>query len=113
MSEAIVAIEQPIFIKKVHELSKLSKRLDKISDAAIDVIVDTMNDKDTDPKLRVACATTLVDMSVKVSDIISKDSLVRQIAELKAKGLSTPLALQGEGKPLPPKRDFLTIQSIE
>lgn len=113
MSGAIEAVEVPMFIKKTHELSKLAKRLDKVSDGAIDVIVETMNNPKTDPKLRVACATTLTDMHIKVNDIISKDQLTRQIAELKKNGLSTPLQLQsGEIKPLPPRRDFLTIQSV-
>lgn len=114
MSETqLVAVEKPVFIKKVHELAGLAKKLDKVSDGAIDVIVNTMNDPKTDPKLKVTCATTLADMHIKVNDIISKDQLTRQIAEIKKNGLSTPLALEpGQSKPLPPKRDFLTIQNV-
>jgi hypothetical protein len=113
MTDKTVAVPQPIFIKKVHELSKLHKKLESVSNDVIDVIVETMNSKDTDPKLKVACATTLADMHIKVSDIISKDQLTRQIAEIKANGLKTPLKLENVPvKPSGPRRDFFTIQSV-
>ncbi len=110
----VVAVEKPVFIKKVHELAGLAKKLDGLSEGALAVIVNTMNDAKTDPKLKVACATTLIDMQVKINDIISKDQLTRQIAEIKKNGLSTPLQLEpGQVKPLAPRRDFLTIQTVE
>jgi hypothetical protein len=116
MSEVVKAVEQPLFVKKTHELSGLLKAVERGSKDAVDLIVDTMNETDETKvslKVRLDLAKFLVDAQVKISDTISKDQLVRQVAEIKAKGLSTPLELQpGEKKRLPPTTDFNTIQEV-
>lgn len=113
MSEVIKTVALPVFVKKKHELADLLKSLEKATPAAVELIVETMNNTQTEPKLKVACATALIDMQLKVSAEISRDGLTRQIAEIKAKGLSTPLELeQGGKKPLPPRHDFTTIQEV-
>lgn len=106
----IKVVEQPIFLKKTHELQGLLKRVKQGSALAVEVLIETMEKEDTEPKLKVACAQSLIDYEVKITDQINKDQLVRQVAEIKAKGLSTPL--RTDDQPLPPKVDMLTIQEV-
>lgn len=110
---ALKTVEQPVFLKKKHELADLLKKLEDVSDEAVDVVVGTMRSSDSSPKMKSECATMLLTLQIKVSDTISKDQLTRQIAEVKSKGLSTPLTLEpGEKRKLPPKLDMKTIQSV-
>lgn len=116
MSE-VVNVEQPIFVKKKHELANLLKAVERGSVDAVDLIVTTMNAPESEAvslKTKLDLAKYLLDTQIKLSDVISKDQLVRQVAEIKAKGLSTPLApeLGGEKKRLPPTTDFGTIQEV-
>lgn len=108
----LTAVEVPVFIKRKHELANLLKALEKGSVDAVDLIVSTMNStsEDVTLKMKFECAKSLLDLQIKVAAEISKDSLVRQIAEIKAKGLSRPLELQ-EGRTAP-MIDFNTIQEI-
>lgn len=115
MSE-VVNVEQPLFVKKKHELAGLLKALENGSVDAVELIVETMNSKSDDISLKtkLECAKSLLDMQIKVSAEISKDSLTRQIAEIKAKGLSLPLGPEEVGKKrLPPTTDFGTIQVVK
>jgi hypothetical protein len=111
MNEGVVTmVEAPIFVKKTHELAGLLKRVKYGSAKAVDILIDTMEDKNTEPKLKVACAQSLIEYEVKITDQINKDQLVRQVAEIKAKGLSTPL--RPEDKALSPTVDFSRIQEV-
>ena len=115
MGEILKTVEQPLFVKKKHELASLLKEIEKGSSEAVDLLVCTMNsdgDK-VDLKTKLECAKILLDLQIKVSSEISKDQLTRQIAEIKVKGLSTPLELEpGQKKRLPPTTDFSTIQLV-
>jgi len=111
MNDGVIAtVEQPLFIKKRHELAALLKRVQNGSAKAVDLLIYTMENENTEPKLRVACAQSLIEYEVKITDQINKDQLTRQIAEIKAKGIVTPLT--AEEKALPPKTDFTTIQEV-
>lgn len=112
MSE-VVNVEQPIFVKKKHELAGLLKAVERGSVEAVDLLVNTMNStsEDVSLKTKLDLAKYLVDTQIKLSDTISKDQLTRQIAEIKVKGLSTPLGPE-EKKRLPPTTDFGTIQKV-
>ena len=114
MKEALVAVEQPVFVKKKHELAGLLKALERGSEDAVDLIVETMNstDEKVSLKTKLDLAKALVDMQIRVADTISKDQLTRQIAEIKANGLKTPLALEPGQKRLAPMTDFNTIQEV-
>lgn len=115
MSMPMRAVETNTFIKKKHELSSLLKKLEDAQDDAVDIIVNTMNstDKEVTLKMKLECAEALLGFQIKVSETISKDQLVRQIAEVKAKGLSQPLELApGEKRKLPARLDMTTIQKV-
>lgn len=114
ITAAITSVEMPVFVKRKHELADLLKAVERGSKSAVAVLVDTMESKDATIglKTRLECAKTLLDLQIKVVDQISKDQLTRQIAEIKANGLSKPLELQGEKKRLPPTTDFDTIQDV-
>lgn len=112
MSEVMKAVEVPVFVKKRHELATLLKQLEFGSQDAVELLIATVGNVEAGLKMQVECAKVLIDMQVKVSAEISRDQLVRQIAEIKAKGLSTPLELEGGGKRLPPKLDLTTIQKV-
>lgn len=113
----ITTVEKPLFIKKVHELTPLLKRIQAGSAQAVDLLFNTMERPDAEVgiKVKVACAQSILELEIKLADIISKDQLTRQVAELKAKGFSQPLGQlePGEPKKLPPKTDFTTIQEVE
>lgn len=100
-----------VFVKKRHELDDLLKHLDKVTLEAVDFLVETMHDVNQERKVRVACADKLIDYKINISEAISKDELTRQIAEIKATGLKTPLVEEGT-KPSAPRLDMHTIQSV-
>ena len=109
-------VPQDVFIKKTHELSRLLKLVEQGSEDAVELIIGTMNstDPEVSVKMKVECAAKLLEIQIKVSETISKDQLTRQIAAIKAKGLSTPLELApGEKRQLPPRLDMRTIQSVD
>lgn len=114
MSEVIVAVDKPQFVKKTHELASLFKLLDSGSKDAVELIVETMNAKDGEDavplKFRLQCAEKIIDLKIKVAETISKDQLTRQIAEIKVNGIPPP-----EGstvKPKGPVIDFDNIQKV-
>lgn len=110
MNDAVEMVEQPVFIKKTHELASLLKKIKQGSAKAVDMLIETMEDEEVETKVRVACAQSLIEYEVKITDQINKDQLTRQVAEIKVKGLVTPL---GAGdKPLPPVVNFSQIQEV-
>lgn len=107
-------VEVPVFIKRVHELAGVLKLIETGSRDAVDLLVNTMNSKDDTISIRmkVDCAQKLLDLQVKIADTISKDQFMRQIAEVKIKGMSQPLEV-GEDKPSAPRLDMKTIQIVD
>lgn len=114
MKDGVVTmVEQPLFVKKgKHELSDLLKAVEKGSTKAVSLIIATMErpDEEVSIKNKLECAKFLVDTELRIKAEINKDQLTRQIAEIKAKGLVTPLG--PDDKPLPPKTDFMQIQEV-
>lgn len=112
MTDGVIAtVDQPLFVKKNHELASLLAKVKKGSAKAVEILIETMEDKDTEAKLKVACAQSLIEYEVKITDQINKDQLTRQIAEIKARTIITPL-VGGANMPLAPKTDFTTIQEV-
>jgi hypothetical protein len=101
-----------VFLKRKHELDDLLKQLDRVTPEAVDLLVDTMNNPKEAVKVRVACADKLLDYKIKVSEAINKDELTRQIAEIKASGLKTPLVGDDVPKPAAPRLDMNNIQEV-
>jgi hypothetical protein len=111
---AVALREGQIFVKKKHELADLAKSLDKVTPDAIDLMASSMMDEENVPlKERLKLAESLIDIKIRITDQINKDELNRQIAEIKAKGVSTPL-VPGDDKPKPgaPRLDMNTIQQV-
>lgn len=117
MTKTITATEQPSFIKRKHELDLVYKQVESGSKEAIQLLIDTMNstDEKVSLKIKLECADKLISYQVKIADIISKDQLVRQIADFKSKG--NPIVIeQGEGKPSQrqaPRLDLMNVQHVE
>lgn len=105
------AVEMPVFVKK-HELSGLLKDLKATTKESLAYIEQMMKDEKETTKVRLDCAKYLVDTAVSLSDMISKDEITRNVAEIKAEGLSRPLGYEGGGKALPPVLDMDTIQEV-
>lgn len=110
---AVALKEGTTFVRKKHELADLAKKLDTVTTDAIDLIADTMNDEKLSRKERLHCAEVLIDYKIRITDQINKDELVRQVAELKANGLKTPLVPEGgQAKPSAPRLDMNNIQKV-
>lgn len=107
----ITTVEQPLFVKKGrHELLSLLKLVEGGTGEAVQLLIDTMRNANEETKHKIKAAELLLDLEVKIKAEISRDQLTRQIAEIKAKGLSTPLTL--EEKVAAPKTDFTQIQAV-
>lgn len=111
MSGSIETMDVPLLVKKRHELSKLLAAVEKGSDAAVNLIVQTMtaSDETVGLKTKLELAKLLLELQIKITDQISKDQLVRQIAEVKLNGLPT-----GAGGPKRPAvvLDMHTLQDV-
>lgn len=106
--------EGQIFIKKKHELADLMKQLDKITPDALSLLADAITDEDNKLTLkeRLKLAETVIEMKIRVADIIDKSELTRQVAEIKVSGLKTPLVLDDTPKPGAPRLELHTIQEV-
>lgn len=101
----------PIFVRKKHELSDTLKHLDGFSKEAVDLIGEAMMDENETRKNRIAYAEKIIDMKIRVADIISKDEFARQIAEVKASGPKQPL-IDDTRRPSAPRLDMSNIQKV-
>jgi len=70
-----------ISFERRNDLQKLLKQLDKLTPDSIATLVEVLQDKEADPKLRVDVAKTLLATRIAVSESISKDQLGRSIAQ--------------------------------
>jgi hypothetical protein len=104
--------EGQIFVKKKHELADLMKQLDRITPDAIEELGNALTNDKLPLKDRLRIAEVVIDMKIRVADQISKDELTRQIAEIKATGLKTPLVDNDTPKPSGPRLELGTIQSV-
>ena len=104
--------EGPLFIKRKHELADIAKRLDKITDDALDLLSQAVTDAENlSLKDRLRYAEVIIDLKIRVTDQISKDDLTRQIAAFKANG-ARPLIADDPNRPAPPRLDMHTIQKV-
>lgn len=101
-----------VFVKRKHELDDLLKRLDKVTPEAVELLAEKMMDERVGIKERIKCADLLINYKISVSEAINKDELTRQIAEIKATGLKTPLVGNESPKASAPRLDMNTIQSV-
>lgn len=111
--------ENPSFLKQSIQLQKMLKKLTKVSDEAIEVLVKGLSSEDE--KTRTQCAKTLLEFQVAVADKVNQDTMQRLIAEIKLnRAPSTkllPLNQQSQEdeevqKPAKPLVDFTTVRTI-
>jgi hypothetical protein len=113
MSKVVEAVESPVFVKRKHELADLYKSLERATPAAVDLLVQTMNNEELSLKERRTAAEKLIDLQVKVAEVVSKDGLLRQVAEIKAKGMIPQLSTAGgTQKKQGPSIDFDNLQEV-
>lgn len=72
----------PSFVRKKHDLDKLSKKLAKEVEAAVDALINIL-ETTKDEKVRLAAAKSLIEYNIDVSDKINKDEMQRLIAEVR------------------------------
>jgi len=89
----------------VHELTGLSKKLNKLNDKALKALEDGLSD--ADPKIRLESAKTLLKMNVDVSRVISDESISRIMIALKHGEAIKELPMEKA-----PLVDFSNIQEV-
>ena len=102
----------PTFIKKKHELQHLAKLLQKGSADALQILLDTMNNVDSSEKLKLQIAKDILNYTITISDTISNDSIVRQVAQLKYNGGNEKNLKVLEQPAGPPILDFSSISNV-
>jgi len=113
MTKPKIAVkEQPLFFKKKHELAKLLKEIEKGSEESVHLLLTTMRDEKIELKTRILIAESIITMQAKIADQISRDTLSRQIAEIKVNGLSKPLAIDESQRRDIPMIDLNNIREV-
>ena len=105
MARLAIVQESSGFIRNKGSFDGIVKKLSKVSNAAIEMLEKTMEDTQ-DEKLRVACATKLVEFYMAALDKQNTDEITRMISEVKLKGgIATELRVA-------PVIDFSNIQDV-
>lgn len=72
--------------KQSHPLSKLLRSLTAESTDAVEILVEIMNSKDSDNKIRLAAASKLLDLQRQIANDIEEDQLKRVLCNVKFGG---------------------------
>lgn len=109
----IVTIEKSSgFIKRKGSFDNIVKKLQKISIAAIDMLETTMIAADSDDKLKVACATKLLEFYTETLKQQNADEINRLQLEYKHGG-KPPIGEGSAKEDDTPSIDFETITYTE
>lgn len=113
-SVQVYGTELPTFLDdgKSIGLKSLKLELKRHSSTAVQALVTLLTDKDTDAKIRLQAATSLLELQVKVGDKISQDQIARLIAEVKLNPTGRK-QLSSSEDPGRPSVDFGTVQKIQ
>lgn len=104
---------------KKHSLAKNLKKLDKVTDEALDFLAEVMRDTEVSLKDRMVAAQFVVDRKIQIATEINKDSLSRMVAEARLlmaqQPRMTPKQIEVEEVEKRPKVIFddKTILSVE
>lgn len=82
----IVAEPVPTFVRRKGELTKIQKKLEKISEDMVDFMLAAIESDKTEMKLRLLYAEKLLGYHVEVSKLVNQDNLARMVAEIKTNG---------------------------
>jgi len=97
------------FMQRKGSFDTIVKKLSKVSNAAIDMLETTM-ETTQDEKLKLACATKLLEFYVSVLDKQNTDNITRLIAEYKYKGSPAESLSVVNSRPI---LDFANIQEVD
>lgn len=108
----IYQTELPSFIDKgkTLDLKALSRELGKHQGTAIEALVKLLTDEKTEPKIKLAAATNLLELQIKVRDKISADAIARLIAEVKLNPTKRKTLVDENGET--PLVDFGSVQKV-
>lgn len=74
-----------------NDLVKMLKQMEKLTPSAVKVMVAALEDENTDVKIRVDIAKTLLDTRIKLSESISRDNLQRTMGEHRMRLAENPV----------------------
>ena len=77
-----------------NDLVRMLKQMEKLTPDAMAVMVEVLNDKEADIKVRVDIAKTLLDTRIKLSESIARDQLTRTLGEHKMRMMENPVQRQ-------------------
>ena len=86
--------QMKLTLAKKNDLVKMLKQMERLTPDAMAVMVEVLNDKEADIKIRVDIAKTLLDTRIKLSESISKDQLTRTLGEHKMRMMENPVQRQ-------------------
>lgn len=95
---------------KVSDLTKLSKKINKHTDAAIQFLVDLVNDKEADKKLRKEAAVAILDKNIEINKEQTKVALAMLMVDQRKQ-----LKVVGDENTTGPRviADFTKVHKVE
>ena len=111
MTNIVTVKKSSGFIKRKGSFDAIVKKLQKISIDAIEMLETTMNEKDCDPKLKIACATKLLEFYTTTLKQQNDDEVNRLQLEYKH-GNPPNKSLETKEDNIP-QIDFDTVSYIE
>ena len=104
-------MQNPTFLDDKVDLTKLSKKLAKVSDEAIETLVALLQSKDE--RTRMTVAIKLLEIDIDVKKAISQDQMQRLIAEIKLnRGGNTKQIPVNPADDTRPLVDFSTVRQF-
>jgi hypothetical protein len=103
-------MQNPSFLDDKIDLTKLSKKLSKISDEVIDTLIALLQSKDE--RTRMTVAIKLLELDIDVKKVISQDQMQRLIAEIKLNRSGGPKQIPVHGEDSRPLVDFSTVRTF-
>ena len=79
--KAQAGLPAQLTLGRKNDLVKMLKQMEKLTPSAVKVMVAALEDEQTDIKIRVDIAKTLLDTRIKLSESISRDQLQRTMGE--------------------------------
>lgn len=102
-------MQNPSFLDGKIDLTKLSKKLTKISDEVVDTLIALLESKDE--RTRMTVAIKLLELDIDVKKVISQDQMQRLIAEIKLNRPNGNLKqIPVNGEDTRPLVDFSTVR---
>lgn len=108
---AVQTVGVPSFLDNPINLKKLLREVSKHTAAAVETLVEIMNDPNAEQKTRLGAASKLLEMQADVAKVISQDAIQRLVAEVRLNPTGTK-RLKAEDDSERPLVDFSTVQAV-